>query len=176
MAQTRFTSFARASAFAKTLARRRGQLVRVRKDGAEWVMESVGQSHPRVPQVENTEERIPPPASAPPSAPTRAQSVSAPSTRSLGRSAAPLAQARPAKVPRQLAPGERICVDCSGVISAQRVKATPGSIRCIGCQSKFESTHDTRARIDEGIAGTRKENKRMRGQLWGDMRNRSRGR
>lgn len=30
--------------------------------------------------------------------------------------------------------------------------------------------------INEGIAGTREENKKMRGQLWGDMRNRGRGR
>jgi len=29
--------------------------------------------------------------------------------------------------------------------------------------------------INEGIAGTREENKKMRGQLWGDMRNRGRG-
>lgn len=30
--------------------------------------------------------------------------------------------------------------------------------------------------VNEGIAGTRDENKKMRGQLWGDMRNRSKGR
>lgn len=29
--------------------------------------------------------------------------------------------------------------------------------------------------INEGIAGTREENKKMRGQLWGDMRSRGRG-
>jgi hypothetical protein len=31
-------------------------------------------------------------------------------------------------------------------------------------------------KVDEGIAGTREENKKMRGQLWGEMRNRGRGR
>lgn len=34
----------------------------------------------------------------------------------------------------------------------------------------------TKQYINEGIAGTREENKKMRGQLWGDMRNRGRGR
>lgn len=29
-------------------------------------------------------------------------------------------------------------------------------------------------KVDDGIAGTREENKKMRGQLWGDMRNRGR--
>ena len=31
-------------------------------------------------------------------------------------------------------------------------------------------------KLDEGIAGSREDNKKMRGQLWGDMRNRGRGR
>lgn len=33
----------------------------------------------------------------------------------------------------------------------------------------------TKQYINEGIAGTRDENKKMRGQLWGDMRNRGKG-
>jgi rubrerythrin len=35
--------------------------------------------------------------------------------------------------------------------------------------------HHTNYSINEGIAGTREENKKMRGQLWGDMRSRGRG-
>jgi hypothetical protein len=176
MAQTRFSSFARASAFAKTLARRGGQLVRVRKDGADWVMEPVEKARPKVQHVEKAEEKIVPPTITSRPVTTFAQPASKPIKRPPRNSAAPSSQAPRAKIPTLLAPGERVCLECSGAISAQRAKAVPGVIRCVGCQSKFESGHDGRARIDEGIAGTRKDNKRMRGQLWGDMRNRSRGR
>jgi hypothetical protein len=41
---------------------------------------------------------------------------------------------------------------------------------------KNSPTVNSTWKVDEGIAGTREENKKMRGQLWGDMRNRGRGR
>ena len=71
---------------------------------------------------------------------------------------------------------ERLCIDCGLVIPPARLAATPSVSRCLKCQSAFEKTRDTRPRIDEGLAGTREGHKRMRAHLWGDMRNRSRGR
>ena|ERR1019366_2149695 len=69
----------------------------------------------------------------------------------------------------------RLCVDCGAIIPSSRVEAVPTVSRCIKCQSEFEYTHDTRPHINEGLPGTRDENKKMRGQLWGDVRNRGRG-
>lgn len=40
---------------------------------------------------------------------------------------------------------------------------------------KLKYKGNTSYKIDEGIAGSREDNKKMRGQLWGDMRNRGRG-
>jgi len=62
---------------------------------------------------------------------------------------------------------------CGAVIPALRAK-DPSVSRCSGCQSDYEKTHDTRRYIDEGIAGTREEHKKMRSQLWNDMVNRGR--
>lgn len=69
----------------------------------------------------------------------------------------------------------RLCIECGVVIPQARVVAVPTVSRCVKCQAEFERTHDTRTHINEGLAGTRDENKKMRGQLWGDMRNRGRG-
>ena len=70
----------------------------------------------------------------------------------------------------------RLCIDCGVVIPPERVRAVPSVSLCVRCQSFLEQNHDTRAYVDEGLAGTREGHKRMRGQLWGDMRNRARGR
>lgn len=56
----------------------------------------------------------------------------------------------------------RLCIDCGVVIPQARVEAAPNVSRCIKCQSAYERTNDTRSRINEGIAGTREENIRMR--------------
>jgi len=69
---------------------------------------------------------------------------------------------------------ERVCIECGAVIPPERVKAIPAVSRCLKCQSSFEQTHDTRRRINEGLAGTREGHKKMRGKLWGEMRKRSR--
>lgn len=68
----------------------------------------------------------------------------------------------------------RLCIECGVTIPHERVLALPAVIRCINCQSVFESTHNMRQRIDDGIAGTREENKRMQNQVWGEVRNRGR--
>ena len=173
MAQARFSTFARASAFAKTHARRSGESVRVSKDGDEWVMETGARVTPKPQQLEK---------------PKNKQQVRTTEPRSLINIEPPSIEtykytpSHPVKIldvapctvaPLQLSPGEGVCLECSGRIPAERVRAK--LTLCVTCQSAFESTHDTRAKIDEGIAGTRKDNKRMRGQLWGDIRNRSRG-
>ena len=36
-----------------------------------------------------------------------------------------------------------VCVDCSGEIEYERLKAAPAAIRCIGCQRLHEKTHAT---------------------------------
>lgn len=45
---------------------------------------------------------------------------------------------------------------------------------CVAC--KTGSDDDPSPHIDEGLAGTREDHKRMRGKQWGDMVQRSRGR
>jgi len=69
----------------------------------------------------------------------------------------------------------RLCSDCGISIPPERINAVPDITRCIKCQNDFEMHHDTRPRINEGLAGTRDAHKKMRGKLWGDMRNRGRG-
>lgn len=68
-----------------------------------------------------------------------------------------------------------LCIDCQKKIPEARLAISPNAVRCVSCQSAFEKTHDTRPKINEGLAGTREENKRMRGQIWGEIRGRSRG-
>lgn len=58
--------------------------------------------------------------------------------------------------------GTRYCVDCSRAIPTARLNLNPNASRCIKCQTSFEKTHDTRAHINEGLAGTRSDNIRMR--------------
>jgi RNA polymerase-binding transcription factor DksA len=69
----------------------------------------------------------------------------------------------------------RLCSDCGIEVPPERIHAAPDVKRCFKCQNNFEMHHDTRPRIDEGLAGTREEHKKMRGQLWGDMQSRGRG-
>jgi len=57
----------------------------------------------------------------------------------------------------------RLCIDCGDPIPASRVATTPNVSRCIKCQSEFERKHDTRPHINEGLAGTREANKKIRG-------------
>ena len=69
----------------------------------------------------------------------------------------------------------RLCIDCMKSIPEQRLAIAPKSIRCVKCQYEFEKTHDTRPKIDEGLAGSREENKRMRAQVWGEIKKRNTG-
>ena len=70
----------------------------------------------------------------------------------------------------------RLCIDCGEQITEARVKALPDTTRCVGCQSRLESSAPNShvRKIDEGLAGTREGHKRMRGQQRGDMLKRNR--
>lgn len=148
-----FTTFADASAFAKRMAQEHKAVVRLVRRASEFIVEGTFPADAPV-QVECEPER--PPLGAKTLRPKPAP----PSGSSSGGSVA----------------DARLCIECGGVIPHARVVAVPAVSRCVKCQSVFEHTHDTRPHINEGLAGTRDENKKMRGQLRGDMRNRGRGR
>jgi RNA polymerase-binding transcription factor DksA len=69
----------------------------------------------------------------------------------------------------------RLCENCDQSIPAARLAKVPDARLCIACQASYESTHDTRPHIDEGLAGSREDHKRMRSKQWSEMVQRSRG-
>lgn len=148
-----FATFAGASAFAKRMAQEHKAAVRLIRRANEFIVEGTFPADVFV-QVEPELERPPFGAKTPP--------IDPPAPPCSG-SAASMADAR-------------LCIDCGVVIPHARVVAVPTVSRCVKCQSAFEHTHDTRPHINEGLAGTRDENKKMRRQLWGDLLNRGRGR
>jgi RNA polymerase-binding transcription factor DksA len=70
--------------------------------------------------------------------------------------------------------GIRFCIECGSSIPKERIEASNAN-RCIKCQEEFEKTHDTRIKINEGLPGTREGHKRMRGQIWGEINKRNKG-
>ena len=58
---------------------------------------------------------------------------------------------------------DKLCVDCSVVIPPERLSAVPNTLRCVKCQSN-QPVEVVRA--NEGIAGTREDYHRMRGQVF----------
>ncbi|HEV8552718.1 MAG TPA: TraR/DksA C4-type zinc finger protein [Casimicrobiaceae bacterium] len=71
--------------------------------------------------------------------------------------------------------GSRLCVDCEDAIPSDRLVAIPSAIRCVSCQNAFEKCKDFRKYVDEGLSGTRKDNKIERSRVWGEIKRRSRG-
>jgi hypothetical protein len=149
MTERAFTSYKAATAYAKQLAKKHGG-VRLVRNGSEYIVKIIATSGA---SAHVKPERL---SLHPKTYPTD------PSTPSVF-------------VPIKSAAEDRLCVECGVVIPQTRVVAVPTVSRCIKCQSAFEHSHDTRPHINEGLAGTRDENKKMRGQLRGDMRNRGRG-
>lgn len=149
MTERSFTSYKAANAYAKQLAKKRGGVLLVR-NGSEYIVKLVASTN-------SSSHEKPEHLSLAPK--THQTDPSIPST----------------SLPTKSKKIDRLCVECGVVIPPARVVAIPTVSRCVKCQSAFENSHDTRPHIDEGIAGTRDENKKMRGQLWGDMRNRGRG-
>jgi RNA polymerase-binding transcription factor DksA len=69
----------------------------------------------------------------------------------------------------------RLCEGCRKPIAAERLKSVPDSRQCVECQTKSEKEGDTRRYVNEGLAGTREDHKKMRGKQWSEMIQRSRG-
>lgn len=153
MATCSFTSFATASAFAKRMAQEHKATVRLVRRSNEFFVEGTFPAD-AFSHVEPKSEQPPLGAETPPT------NSDAPSNSGPAKSVT----------------CARLCIECGATIPHARVVAVPTVSRCVKCQSEFEHTHDTRPHINEGLGGTRDENKKMRGQLWGDMRNRGRGR
>jgi phage/conjugal plasmid C-4 type zinc finger TraR family protein len=151
MTERSFATFADASAFAKQMSKEHKASVRLVRRANEFIVEGTFPADlPNQVEPESKQQHL----EAKTRQPTRPDS---------GLVKSPAVDAR-------------LCVECGVVIPPARVKAVPSVARCVKCQSAFEHTHDTRPHISEGLAGTRDENKKMRGQLWGDMRNRGKGR
>lgn len=72
---------------------------------------------------------------------------------------------------------DKCCIDCGKIIPKERLDAKPNATRCVKCQSNIEKEKGFKRSIKEndGIAGSREDNKKMRARDWGDMRRRSRG-
>ena len=162
-----FGSFAEASVFARELAGRLRRTVEIQREKESWLVECPSEEavtpEPRPVPNAAVPKVVPPPSS--PRAPTP-------------RSVSPTLPATDKPDPTAVSktdPSSRLCADCGCTISAARLQVSPNASRCVRCQSEYERGHDTRPKIDEGLAGTRAEHKRMRAQLWGDMRNRGRG-
>lgn len=54
----------------------------------------------------------------------------------------------------------RSCETCGRSIPAARLAQVPDARLCVDCQTTYESTHDARPHIDEGLAGSREEDHR----------------
>lgn len=150
-----FASFAEASAFAKKLAQEHRMPVRVVRSGDGFVVEV---TQPAVAAKGHGSKAM---------EPVVAGDVRPPQS---------LVQAGSASPESVHAPVGRPCNDCGRTIPQARISANPNASRCVACQSSYEKAHDTRQKAGEGIGGTRAENKQLRARLWGDMRNRGRGR
>lgn len=151
MATCSFASFVDASAFAKRMAQEHKAAVRLVRRANEFIVEGAFPT--------DTRDHIEP------------QYLPIDSKSSPENLATP-----PSSESVEFVTDARLCIECGVIIPQARVVAVPTVSRCVKCQAEFERTHDTRPHINEGLAGTRNENKKMRGQLWGDMRNRDRGR
>jgi hypothetical protein len=72
------------------------------------------------------------------------------------------------------------CIDCGHVIPPEHARAIQFiALRCMDCQAlierktrKEEQNGTTRRYINEGLAGSREDNKKMRARDWGDMQKR----
>lgn len=72
------------------------------------------------------------------------------------------------------------CIDCGNIIPSEHARAIQFiALRCLDCQSsierkarKEEQNSITRRYINEGLAGTREDHKKMRAHDWGDMQKR----
>ena len=66
---------------------------------------------------------------------------------------------------------DAVCLVCGENFNPDR--ANIGYKTCLACGE--EVAHNNAPKLDEGLPGTREENKRMRAQVWGEIRKRSKG-
>jgi len=66
---------------------------------------------------------------------------------------------------------DSVCSKCGELFNCDR--ANLGYKTCLACGEN--EAHKNAPKLDEGLPGTREENKKMRGQVWGEIRNRSKG-
>jgi len=149
-----YDSFRMASDKAKSLTCEQGISAKVRRGESGWlvVYDDGGEPSPRT-QSEATK-ATPIPNTSPPTSKTTHVPNTPPPYLAIG--------------------GQKVCVDCGTVIPSNRIEASPDASRCVSCQTKFESSHDTRAKVNEGLAGTREDHKKMRSAVWSDIRSRGR--
>ena len=70
----------------------------------------------------------------------------------------------------------RYCIDCGKSIPSARLEISPEARRCVQCQRALEGKNPSvhRRRIDEGLAGSRDDHKKLKAREWGSMVNRNR--
>jgi RNA polymerase-binding transcription factor DksA len=66
------------------------------------------------------------------------------------------------------------CIDCGEEISKARIRANPNANRCVHCQGLIEKINPSSIKrmVDDGLAGSREDHKKLRANLYSDMRNR----
>ncbi len=72
---------------------------------------------------------------------------------------------------KYIAPVDTLCIDCKCEIDFNRRMAEPDCKRCLGCQKKYELTHDTRPMVRD-LAGTPAEIEKMKQDLRREIINR----
>jgi hypothetical protein len=67
------------------------------------------------------------------------------------------------------------CIECGEPIPEARLKITPQPCRCVECQQTLERKNpdNCKRKIDEGLAGSREDHKRLKARDWGAMVNRN---
>ncbi len=65
------------------------------------------------------------------------------------------------------------CIDCEEILKA-RIRANPNANRCVHCQGLIEIINPSSVKrmVDEGLAGSREDHKKLRANLYSDMRKR----
>jgi RNA polymerase-binding transcription factor DksA len=158
-----FASFPEAAAFAKDAAREKQCTVSLSRQDNEWLVAT------QMDELQTMAPESPPPLNARPPLTTNHLSTNS-------QAGVKLQMQRSNAIPENTdSPSPRNCIVCGVGISTKRIEAYSSATRCITCQSEYEQYHDTRPRIDEGLPGTREAHTKMRGQLWGELRNRGRG-
>jgi RNA polymerase-binding transcription factor DksA len=158
--QKEFSHFEEAATYARELAAKLGSSVFVQKTETGWIV-----------RRQNPPDQI--------SDPTNTKSLNPVKLPEKTKEPKKLLRKKSSKVhDRNISSNleECLCVDCGGLIPPARVEAVPNVQRCTKCQSRFESRDPSiiKRTVDEGLAGSRDDHKKMRAHLWGDMMRRRR--